>query len=71
MQNLTQQALAQRLRTLPAELFERVLNTILPLLRARWLTRQRPLPAVIAWAQTRYTAVLIADGSTLDVSRRP
>jgi hypothetical protein len=58
------------LRTLPAALFERVLNTILPLVQARWLTRQRPLPAVIAWAQTRYTAVLIADGSTLDVLLR-
>jgi hypothetical protein len=66
LRDLTQQALAQRLRTLPAALFERVLKTILPVLHQRWQARQRPLPPIIAWAQARYTAVLIADGSTLD-----
>ncbi len=29
-----------------------------------------PRPPVIAWAQVRYSAVLIADGSTLDVRLR-
>lgn len=66
LRDLTQQALAQRLRSLPAELFERVFNSLLPVVQARWQARQRPLPPVIAWAQARYTAVLIADGSTLD-----
>lgn len=66
LRNLSQQALSQRLRSLPAQLFERVLNGVLPVAQARWQARQRPLPAVIAWAQERYTAVLIADGSTLD-----
>ena len=70
LRELTQQALAQRLRSLPAELFERVLNTLLPQLHQRWQARQRPVPPVIAWAQARYTAVLIADGSTLDVLLR-
>jgi hypothetical protein len=70
LRDLTQQALAQRLRSLPAQLFERVLNTVLPVVQARWQARQRPVPPVIAWAQTRYTAVLIADGSTLDVLLR-
>ncbi|MFZ1831036.1 MAG: IS4 family transposase [Candidatus Competibacteraceae bacterium] len=42
LRELTQQALAQRLRTLPA----------------------------VAWAQAHFTAVLIADGSTLDVLLR-
>ena len=70
LRDLSQQALAQRLRTLPAELFERVLKTMLPVLQQRWQARQRPLPPVIAWAQARYTAVLIADGSTLDVLLR-
>lgn len=42
MRDLTQQALAQRLRTLPAELFDRVLQTILPVLRGRWAARRRP-----------------------------
>jgi hypothetical protein len=67
VRELTQQALAQRLRTLPADLFDRVLQTILPLLRSRWQARRRPLPPAVAWAQAHFTAVLIADGSTLDV----
>jgi hypothetical protein len=70
LRDLSQQALSQRLRSLPAELFERVLNGVLPVAQARWQARQRPVPAVIAWAQDRYTAVLIADGSTLDVRLR-
>ena len=70
LRDLTQQALAQRLRCLPAEVFERVFNRLLPVLQARWQARQRPVPTVVAWAHTRYTAVLIADGSTLDVLLR-
>jgi hypothetical protein len=66
LRTLTQQALAQRLRTLPAALFGRVLQTILPVLQGRWQDRQRPLPPAVAWAQAHFTAVLIADGSTLD-----
>ena len=66
LRDLTQQALAQRLRTLPAELFARVLQTILPVLHRRWQARQRPLPPAVAWAQAHFTAVLIAEGSTLD-----
>lgn len=67
---LTQQALAQRLRTLPADLFGRVLQAILPVLRSRWQDRQRPLPPAVTWAQAHFTAVLIADGSTLDALLR-
>lgn len=70
LRDLTQQALAQRLRTLPAELFARVLWAVLPVLQARWRDRRRPLPPVVAWAVARYSAVLIADGSTLDVLLR-
>ena len=50
LRDLTQQALAQRLRTLPAALFNRVLQTILPVLQGRWPARQRPLPPAVAWA---------------------
>lgn len=70
LRDLTQQALAQRLRALPAVLFGRVLQTILPLLQRRWQARQRPLPPAVAWARAHFTAVLIADGSTLDVLLR-
>ncbi len=70
VRDLTQQALAQRLRTLPAELFGRVLQALLPVLRRRWRDRQRPLPPAVAWARVHFAAVLIADGSTLDAVLR-
>jgi hypothetical protein len=53
---LTQQAISERLCSLPAELFVRVLEAFLPVLQARWAARQRPLPAEIAWAQQHYTS---------------
>lgn len=63
---ITQQALSDRLRTLPAELFLRVLLSVLPRLHTVWRQRQRPLPPEIAWAQAHYTQVAVVDGSTLD-----
>jgi hypothetical protein len=63
---VSQQALSQRLHTFPAILFLRVLLAVLPVMHDRWQARQRPLPPEIAWAQARYTEVLVADGSTLD-----
>ena len=68
--HLTEKALNSRLRSLPAELFWRVLFALLPLLQARWAERQRPLPPELAWAQQQYRAVLACDGSTLDVLLR-
>jgi len=67
---VTQQAISERLRTFPPVLFLNVLVHILPILQARWSARQRPLPPVLAWAKERYTAVLAADGSTLDALLR-
>ena len=69
-QRISQQAVSERLRTLPAELFLRLLLAILPQLQARWQARQRPLPPEIAWAQRHYRQVLIHDGSTLDALLR-
>lgn len=63
---VSQQALSERLRTLSAELFFKVLMEILPRMQQRWQARQRPLPEESAWAESRYTAVHIVDGSTLD-----
>lgn len=63
---VSQQAISERLRTFPPILFLRVLLYILPVLHQRWQARQRPLPPVLAWANERYTAILAADGSTLD-----
>ena len=65
-QRITQQALSERLRTMPAELFLKVLEAVLPLMQARWSARQRPLPPEVAWAKAHYTQVLVQDGSTLD-----
>lgn len=64
---VSQQAISQRLRVFPPQLFLRILWHILPVLQARWQARQRPLPPVLAWAHARYSAVVAADGSTLDV----
>jgi hypothetical protein len=61
-QPVSQQAVSERLRTLPAELFLRLLLAILPQLQERWQARQRPLPPEIAWAQRHYRQVLIQDG---------
>ena len=63
---ISQQAFSERLCTLPAALFLRVLLAVLPLLQQRWPQRQRPLPAEIVWAQAHYSQVLVFDGSTLD-----
>lgn len=67
---VSQQALSLRLRVFPAELFQQVLEELLPVLRARWATRQRPLPPEVAWAQAHYAAVQAVDGSTLDALLR-
>jgi Transposase DDE domain len=67
---VSQQALSQRLRVFPADLFARVLVDLLPQLQARWAERQRPLPPEVAWAQARYAAVQAVDGSTLDALLR-
>ena len=42
---LTPQAVSQRLNSLPADLFWRVLEAILPELHQRWAARHRPVPA--------------------------
>jgi hypothetical protein len=63
---VSQQAMSQRLTSLPARLFLRVLLDILPVMRERWMARERPLAPELAWAAERYRAILAVDGSTLD-----
>jgi len=63
---ISQQSFSERLGSLPAALFLRVLVSLLPLLQSRASQRGRPLPPVIAWAQARYTQLAVCDGSTLD-----
>jgi hypothetical protein len=63
---VSEQALSQRLREFPPELFRRVLEVVLPPMQARWRGRERPLPPELAWARAHYAHVLTVDGSTLD-----
>ncbi len=67
---VSEQALSQRLRVFPAELFRGVLEAVLPPMQARWQDRQRPVPPELAWARARYPHVLTVDGSTLDALLR-
>lgn len=63
---VSQQALWQRLSSLPASLFQRVLMAVLPDLYSCWTERNRPLPPELEWAQAHYKRVVCVDGSTLD-----
>ena len=63
---VSQQAMSQRLMSLPSGLFLNVLMDILPIMRERWMERERPLSPELEWAAERYRAVLAVDGSTLD-----
>jgi len=63
---VSQQAMSQRLTSLPSELFLRVLLDVLPVMHKLWMERERPLPPELAWAAERYRAILAVDGSTLD-----
>ncbi len=65
-----QQALSERLRAFPAGLFRRALDDLLPQMQTRWPERHRPLPPEVAWARAHFSAVLAADGSTLDALLR-
>jgi hypothetical protein len=63
---VSQQALSKRFLAFPAKLFQRVLFAVLPVLKERWTTRQRPLPSSIVQAMKFFSAIYAADGSTLE-----
>lgn len=63
---VSQQALSDRLRCLPATLMRDLVHQILPDLRARAQQRQRPLPPVITHALTHFSHLLVVDGTTLE-----
>jgi Transposase DDE domain len=64
--HVSQQAISERLRTLPAALFGEVVHAVLPQLQARALARSRPLPPVIARAQKHFAHLWIADATKLE-----
>lgn len=63
---VSQQALSQRLRTVPAELFSTLVQTLLPTLLARAAVRRRPRPPTVARALAHFSAVWVVDASTLE-----
>ncbi len=64
---VTQQSLSERFLVFPAELFERVLKDLLPVLKARWEKREkRPLPPAVTVASQHFDQIWAADGSTLE-----
>jgi len=67
---VSQQAVSERLRTLPAELFERVLRDVLPVMQSKWQQRTRPFPEEIEWSLQHYDQIWAVDGSTLDALMR-
>jgi hypothetical protein len=64
--NVSQPALSKRLLKFPAELFQKVLFSLLPKLRERWQERQRPLPESVVCARKSFTQIYAVDGSTLE-----
>ncbi len=67
---VSQQAVSERLRTFPAQLFERILLDLLPQMQLRWAARIRALPEVITFCLGQFQEVVILDGSTLDALLR-
>lgn len=64
---VSQQAFSQRFLTFPAVLFERIIQEILPNLKARWSARQdRPLPESVQFTLSQFENIWCADGSTLE-----
>ena len=63
---VSQPALSKRLLTFPAELFQKVLFSLLPELRERWQARQRPLPESVVCVRKSFTHIYAVDGSTLE-----
>lgn len=63
---VSQQALSQRLRSLPGSLFAGLWTTLAATLHARAAARTRPLPPVITRVQRHYPRIWAIDGSTLE-----
>jgi hypothetical protein len=65
-QRVTQQAVSQRLRDLPADLFGDILAQLLPVLADRAAARDRPVPAPVTMVAAAYPQVWAVDGTTLE-----
>ena len=56
----------RRFLSFPAVLFERVFETLLPTLKARWHQRTRPIPTSLEYGLKHFEQILAADGSVLE-----
>lgn len=65
-EEVSPQAMLQRLSSLPPVLFYNILLEVLPQMQARAIARQRPLPPAVAWASQHFAHIWAADGSVLD-----
>jgi hypothetical protein len=64
--HVSQQAVSERLRTLPAALFREVAHGVLPELQQRAASRSRPVSPVVARAQQHFAHLWIADATKLE-----
>ena len=64
--HVSQQAVSERLRTLPAALFGEVTHALLPQLQERAVARSRPLPPVVARAKQHFRHLWIVDATKLE-----
>ncbi|MHB1413974.1 MAG: IS4 family transposase [Chloroflexota bacterium] len=63
---VSQQAVDQRLRSLPEQLFGRIWEEILPQLQERTAARRRPFSPVVARALGHFGRIWVVDASTLE-----
>lgn len=63
---VSQQAISERLRTLPALLFRDLVNQLLPTLHERAAARTRPVPAVLGRVGHHFAQIWAADATTLE-----
>lgn len=61
-----QQSLSERFLSFPAELFERVLEALVPQLQQRFEARTRPLPPSLQHGLQHFERILAVDGSVLE-----
>ncbi|MEM9819062.1 MAG: IS4 family transposase [Cyanobacteria bacterium P01_D01_bin.6] len=63
---MRQQSLSERFLSFPAELFERVLEALVPQLQQRFEARTRPLPPSLQHGLQHFEPMLAVDGSVLE-----
>ena len=66
VEDVSFQATLERMNTMPADLFYRTMNEILPQMQSNAQARTRPLPPAVAYAQPHFAQIWSVDGSVLD-----